>query len=340
MARIWGDVPLVLETTPDPTTAAELPRTSQATILEQCIKDLETAIPSLTWNFPVASERAVRANRASAFALLAHIYAWKGDYDKVAASTDSVIAKGGFTYVDRNVAATYLSIYKGKSPEGIFEIAQSAANEGTSQGIAFNTLKTPYLSTNTGNSVYPLEKETLYKLFPDSGKTDLRAKNAFAFLGTADPICIKYANITYTSTNAAGQPTSPIALNNIVIFRYSDIKLLRAEALAALNNYGAARTILNEVRARASVPDFTGPDNMLFETIIDERGRELFLEGHRFYDLVRLGKKTGVLKFDAAGSTRMNTAQFQQGKYHWPVEPYLIYINPLLVQTSYWADKM
>jgi starch-binding outer membrane protein, SusD/RagB family len=340
MARIWGDVPLVLETTPDPTQAEDLPRTSQSEILSQCIKDIQTAIPALTWNYPVAADRAVRANRGAAYALLAHIYAWQGDYEKSASAADSVILKGGYSYVDRSSSLNYLSIYKGKSSEGIFEIAQSATNEGTAQGIALNTLKAPYLSTNTGNSVYPLDKETLYKLFTDSGKVDLRAKNAFAFLGTADPICIKYANVTYTSTNSAGQPTSPIFLNNIVIFRYSDIKLLRAEALAASNNNTEARNILNEIRSKAGLANYAGTDANLFEAIIDERGRELFLEGHRFYDLVRLAKKTGVLKFDASGSTRMSAAQFQQGKYYWPVEPYLIYINPKLVQTPYWADKM
>lgn len=340
MARIWGDVPLVLQTTADPTTAEELPRTSQTVILDQCITDLQKAIPGLTWNYPVTADRAVRANRGAAYALLAHIYAWRGEYDKCAAAADSVLLKGGYSYVDRSVAANYLSIFKGKSTEGIFEIAESAANEGNNSGIAFNTLKSPYLATNTGNSAMPLEKETLYKLFADSGKVDLRAKNAFAFLGTADPICIKYSNITYTATTSTGAPSSPIALNNIIVFRYSDIKLLKAEALAALNDYSGAKTILNEVRTKANLAAYSGLDSDLFEAIIDERGRELFLEGHRFYDLVRLARKTGVLKFDAAGSTRMNISQFQQGKSYWPVEPYLIYINPKVLQTAYWADKM
>jgi hypothetical protein len=285
----------------------------------------------------VINDRAVRANRGAAYALLAHIYAWRGDYAKAAPAADSVILKGGYSLVNRN---NMLTIYQGKSAEGIFEIAESAANEGNSTGIATRTLKTPYLLTNTGNSAMPLDLTSLYTRFYTDTVNDLRAKRTFAFLGSTDPISIKYSNITYTSTATNGQPASPIARNNIIVFRLGDIKLLRAEALAASGTLGEARTILNEIRAAAGLTATTATDANLFEAIIDERGRELFLEGHRYYDLVRLGKKTGILKFDSGTSSRMNSADFQQGKYIWPIEPSIIYINPLLTQTPFWSNKM
>jgi hypothetical protein len=166
---------------------------------------------------------------------------------------------------------------------------------------------------------------------------DYRRKNGFAFWGSTDPITIKYSNILYTGPNN----TSPISLNNIIVFRLADIKLLKAEALAATSSFGDARTILDEIRTLSNVSPYAGADDKLFEAVIEERGRELFLEGHRFYDLVRLAKKTGILKFN--GSTtivRMDDAQFQLGKYYWPVDPILVQINPLLSQTPYWSDKM
>jgi hypothetical protein len=78
-------------------------------------------------------------------------------------------------------------------------------------------------------------------------------------------------------------------------------------------------------------------DADLFEDIIDERGRELFLEGHRFYDLIRLAKKTGKVEF---GEDKISATQFQQGKYYWPLDPVLITANSLLVQTPYWKGKL
>lgn len=343
MARVWGDVPLVTETVTDAAEAINLPRTPQAAVLAQCIKDLEAALPKMVWASASAG-RAIRVNKGAAFALMAHIYAWKGEYDKVIPAADSVITKGGYTHVSRSSSTSYLSIFKGNSSEGIFEIAKNANNEGSGHvnpvigDIAFRTLKSPYLATNLGNAQFTLDVTTLSGLFPNTADSnDYRRKNGFAFWGTTDPICIKYSNIIYTAANN----TSPISLNNIIIFRLADIKLLKAEALAAQSTFSEARTLLDEIRTLNNVSAFAGPDHGLFEAVIEERGRELFLEGHRFYDLVRLARKTGVLKFNGSGSVvRMDGTQFEQGKYYWPVDPILIQLNPLLTQTPYWRDKM
>ncbi len=335
MARIWGDVPLILDVEENISNSQNFSRSPQTVILDQCIKDLEAAIPLLNWGYEVTTERAVRANRGSAFALLAHLYAWKGDdesYKKSAVAADSVLINGGYSFVNRN---NYLSIFKGQSSEGIFEIAQNARNEGSgSIFISFRTLKAPYLLTRTGTAEFRLDVPGVKAIFPDS--SDLRVKNGFAFFNTTDPNCIKYSNIIYTSTNAVGQPASPLAQNNIIIFRYSDILLLKAEALAATGRFVQAREILHIIQAQSNASMFNGPDAKLFESIIDERARELFIEGHRFYDLVRLGRK-GILKF---GEARMNQADFNQGKYYWPLDPVLLNQNPLLNQTPFWADKL
>ncbi len=335
ISRIWSDVPLVLETVADPTLGEPIPRTSKDQILDQAIKDIQEAIPKLSWTSATA-DKAVRANRGAAYALLAHIYAWRGDYEKAASSADSVILKGGYTYVPRT---NFTSIFKGQSSEGIFEISQNKTNEGYATGIGTRTSKAPYLLSNTGNSQMPLDINTLYSRFFTDTVNDLRAKKGMAFLGTADPITIKYSDnnfITYTGPNN----TSPVVLHNIVIFRLADIKLLRAEALAAIGNTGAARTILNEIRAMAGLGASTAIDANLFEAIIDERGRELFIEGHRYYDLVRLAKKTGIAKFGSGSTPRIGTGEFSQGKYIWPIDPSLIIANPLLTQAPFWADKM
>ncbi|MES2005888.1 MAG: RagB/SusD family nutrient uptake outer membrane protein [Bacteroidota bacterium] len=347
MARVWGDVPLVIESAADAAAVKTAPRDPQAKVLDQCIADLQEAIKLLPYVTSATANRPIRANRGTCYALLAHIYAWKGDYDKVLPATDSVISKGGYAYVNRSNKASYLGMYKGNSSESIFEIAQNSTIEGSlitpnygdiNNSIAARTLKAPYLLTNLGNALFGLDAGTLTTLFPNNADSvDLRRRNGFDFWGTTDPICVKYSNIFYSGANN----TSPLSLNNIVIFRLADIKLLRAEALAATNKPGDARIIVNEIRALSNLGATTVTDANLFEGVIDERGRELFLEGHRFYDLVRLGKKTGILKFNGTGTAvRMDATSFQQGKYYWPIDPILISLNPLLLQTSYWADKM
>lgn len=330
MARVWGGVPLVLQAIEDVATSPNMARATEQEVLDQAMADVKQAIIYLPWTNGVSSDKTVRANKGAAYALLAHLYAWQGDYAKCAPIADSVISSGFYNFVDRN---NYLSIYDGKSSEGIFEIAQSANNEGAAgANIAFYTLRSKdYLATNEGNAWLPLNTTNLSTLFSDT--TDLRRSKAFAFLSSTDPICIKYSNITYTGTGN----TAPLALNNIIIFRLSDITLLRAEALAATGNYGDARTLLDQIRALADLPPTEAGDADLFENIIDERGRELFLEGHRFYDLVRLAKKTGKVKF---GEEKISSSQFQQGKYFWPLDPVLITANAMLIQTPYWKGKL
>jgi len=328
MTRIWGDVPMTTETG-SVTEAVDLPRTKAAEVLAQCITDVNTAINLLSWDYTSGSNRAVRANKGAAYALLAHIYAWQGDYQNCNATTDKIIAQGFYQYVDRN---NYLSIYKGKSSEGIFEIAQSDENEGSSFNIGYFTLKSPYLTTNTGNTIFPLNVTTLNTLYTD--KNDKRFTNAFALTNSTDPVCIKYANITYVNGQNVA---SAVEHNNIIVFRLADITLLKAEALAAIGQYNQAKNILNEVRSLAGIEPWAGPDADLFEAVIDERGRELFLEGQRFYDLVRLGRKTGIMKF---GAEKMNKADFDAGKYYWPIDPALMNINKKLTQTPFWSSKL
>jgi starch-binding outer membrane protein, SusD/RagB family len=329
MARVWGDVPLVISSE-NIIDAVDLPRKPQAEVLDQCIKDLNTAIGLLSWNNPSANDRAVRANKGAAYALLAHIYAWKGDYVNCNTAAAAVLDGEYYHFVPRE---RFLDIFKGKSIEGIFEIAQSGVNEGMIRGISHFTLKTPYLTTQTGNARFSLNQITLAALY-NNDDDDLRLTRSFDLLTTTDPICIKYANVTYINGENI---ITPVAHNNLIIFRLADIQLLKAEALAALSQYGAARTLLNEIRTEAGLGEWTGTDANLFEGVIDERGRELFMEGHRFYDLVRLGRKTGTLKFDEA---KMNAADFTAGKYYWPLDPALMNINKKLTQTPFWSSKM
>ena len=340
MSRVWGDVPLVIETVEDAAMAQNPPRTPQAEVLDQCIKDLETAIPKMVWA-PASLNRGIRASKGTAYALLAHIYAWRGDYAKVLPAADSVILKGGYTPVAKNSTTSINSLYKGNSTEGIFEIAKNSAVEGASGttdvvngNFAAKTLKSPYLLTRAGNSLMPLDGITLGNLFPDSN--DYRRRYGFDFWGTSDPINIKNSGstiIVYTGANN----TSPLILNNIIVFRLADIELLKAEAAAATGNASTARTIINTIRSRANAQPSTAADAQLFEAVIEERARELFMEGHRFYDLVRLGRKTGILKFNGNSPVvRMTDAEFAQGKYYWPVDPLIITLNPNLLQTPFW----
>lgn len=337
MARQWGDVPLVTEYVKDASTLGPIARTPQAQILAQCISDIHMATQYLSWKDKSSSDQAIRADKGAAFALLAHIYAWKGDYDSCRMACDSVINSGSYDLVDGN---NYMNIYKGQSSESIFEIAQNTQAESQLLNVSISqyTLISPYINIVT-TPAWTINSGTFNQLYSDA--SDLRLQKAFYQVdngGTTTISCIKYSNVKYIPTT--GDPIGlGIAMNNIIVFRLADIMLLKAEALASGPNVdeAGALAIVNTIRARAGITTpltgITGTD--LITTISDERGRELFLEGSRFYDLVRLARKTGILKFPY-----INASEFQAGKYYWPVDPLLFTLNSLLTQTPFWADKI
>jgi hypothetical protein len=327
MARVWGAVPLVITSAPT-TEAMDVPVSSVQEVLTQVRADIDAAKPLLSWNNLSTADFSVRGNKGALFALEAHYAAWIGEYETCSSAADSVIQSGRYSYVGRD-SVSYRRIFAGQSAEGIFEISQNGDNEGTISGIGSYTLISPYIRDATVPTFQTVSNR-MDVLFDESG--DLREQNAFNV--TANPsyaICTKYANVSYTAEGSSGVR---IFKNNIVIFRYADIVLLRAEALAATGRDAEAMSSLNEVRGRAGLPAWS-QNGDLFEEVIQERARELFLEGHRFYDLIRLARRTGRVQYIA---DKMNNAEFAEGKYFWPFDPTLMVLNPLLRQTPYWTS--
>lgn len=119
-----------------------------------------------------------------------------------------------------------------------------------------------------------------------------------------------------------GQWVGRDANNDIVLMRYADILLIKAEALFRLGNVSEALSLVNQVRKRSNakiLPDLT------LEDIERERARELIWEGSRRRDMIRFGTYfTGVWKFHTT-----ETAQFR-GLY--PIPTQQIVANPNLSQ--------
>lgn len=85
--------------------------------------------------------------------------------------------------------------------------------------------------------------------------------------------------------------------NDFPIFRYTDVLLMKAEALWRQNNADInALNLVNMIRDRASVNPFT---NLTAERLLAERGREMFYENVRRQDLIRFDGING-------GATRYN----------------------------------
>jgi hypothetical protein len=82
--------------------------------------------------------------------------------------------------------------------------------------------------------------------------------------------------------------------NDFIVYRYADVLLSLAEALNELHGPTAESIeLINQIRKRSSATEISLQDfnkETLRSFILDERGRELYCEGHRRPDLIRHGK--------------------------------------------------
>lgn len=369
MVRIWGDVPLVTEAYDDPINAPHLGRTPKLQVMAQIEKDCMEALDLLKWNYPNVADKAVTANKGSVYALLAHLYLWRAtvsnvqsaqpimeDVDKAAAAINEIETKGGYTLTD---TANYYQTFIGRSTESIFEINKSEnTQEGSSQHIGrwfLNSNYVPYFSANAYYYVKPsylndyfyeltsgwewvwennawVWKEVIKK---NRDTLDLRYRNNFEYTTTNYPTCVKYSNVIYRNP---GQQLDGYFSNNMNIFRLADMKLLKAEIALYKDQTSTAIEIINGFRKRNGgsekgyVPDNATKSQVMTEYII-ERAKELFLEGHLFYDLVRTRKCIDMVPY-------LTSDKFMQEAFYWPISPELFRSNKYLVQTQYWRGKI
>ncbi|HEY9259159.1 RagB/SusD family nutrient uptake outer membrane protein [Chitinophaga sp.] len=334
MSRIWGDVPLKLQPDLDVSTAKNIPRSPADSVWKQCLADLESAKPNLDFGYDAdEGERAVRANKGSAFALQAHILAWKHDYAGCAEAANTVITQGGYALQS---AGDYMKVFIGKTYEGIFEIN---INDAQSEGLSLQnnpgfgvTMKSPFIDGKDGIE-WPVNTNFVNMLYGKDSTTDIRYKNFFFASQGAEGQIIKFSNIAYA--DGAAKKDARLS-NNLIIFRLADIMLLRAEALHALGQDGDAITLLNKVRERAGISDYDAV-NDLGTSILEERLRELYFEGHAYYDLVRTKELPNY-------NEQFGSDQFQNGAptggWLWPVDPAMFKDDYTLTQTPYWRGKL
>jgi len=79
---------------------------------------------------------------------------------------------------------------------------------------------------------------------------------------------------------------------NIKVIRLSEIYLLAAEAALSLPTPDKvkAATYLNQIRKRAPALTPANETTVTVDMIMDEKSKEFFAEGHRFFDMIRLNK--------------------------------------------------
>jgi hypothetical protein len=336
LVRIIGDTPLMLQAITDENVPL-LPRSKASDVMVQVIADLDKAI-SL---FPEKTYLSkYRFSHGSANALKAEALLWSA---KVLGGGEAAFrgAIAAINEVEASGVGLLNNFREVNTVRANNEVILSAYYQRDETGANYGLNALPFLSVVTGaanldsipyaatstNGMGSYQISTKSRGLFSGLVNDKRVP--FTFIIERQGAVQKYAWITKMPGNKYADDR--ISDNDVIIFRLADVFLMKAEAYAGVNETGNAITYLEKVRLRAGNGVYTGAtDKAAVErAIFDERGRELFFENKRWYDIVR---------FHSAGTINAYTyVPNLVGKttpLYWPLSLAVLAANNKLKQTD------
>lgn len=131
-----------------------------------------------------------------------------------------------------------------------------------------------------------------------------------------------------------GKSANRDGVTDFKVFRTGEMYLIRAEARALTNNAAGALQDLNTLRA-ARIQNFvagTESGAALTQAIADERRKELFLEGHRWFDLKRTTRV--INRQGCRAPATQCTLDASSTKWTWPIPTPELNANPNMTQNT------
>jgi starch-binding outer membrane protein, SusD/RagB family len=277
LVKLFGGVPLVLKQPGSIDEANGVVRATSDEVYAQIESDLtqaETLISNQT--APTTS-----ATLGGAKALLARVYLYEGKYTEANAKADEVIGLG------YDLAPAYADLFPDDENDTVEDIWKVTFTD-----VQFNYMYYWWSDPQGGGAEVAPTADLMSAYAPND---DRRARN---FCTTTDPLfCLDTP--TSGDTSGAKYPTTAGA-EDIHVIRFAEVLLIKAEALAHLNQLAAAVDEYNKVRVRAGLaPHTLGNQVTSQQDVLDEidlqRRLELFAEADRWPDLVRTGRWQQVL---------------------------------------------
>jgi len=158
-------------------------------------------------------------------------------------------------------------------------------------GLQFDYMGAPIIDAKTGNQV----DFNPYIKIPEMTTSNMQLEGIDNFHMTHDG-----ARVQKFEVYAGAKQNLTV---NFPVFRLADVIFMKAEAELRLNGTVSANTmtLVNAIWSRAKETPPTG--GLTLDNILDERGKELFCEGHRRTDQIRFG--TFDKPYWAMGQTSM-----------------------------------
>lgn len=207
----------------------------------------------------------------------------------------------------------------GNSFESLFEITyDETLNKDNKNGYIGSYYYNGSSSSQSNGRLYAVNE--FYEGLPTKStelfnNKDCRAYESIYQKTTEQFLICKYAaqRATLNNSTASWTPNYNWRSSNYahwIIYRLTDVMLMKAEALIeqGSDQYEEAFKLINAVNKRAinsfapgsgevlKLDDYQSSKESMEQLVMDERHRELMFEGKRWYDLVRVARRTGSTK--------------------------------------------
>ena len=351
LIRSFKNVPYITTAYTDDNQPMAIPASPFEEVLDSLINDLERVKGDAVRRYPTNGDKQYyqtsRITRDAIYAMLCEMYLWKQDYQKCIDYADLIIKSKqdkakedeGTLYSNMDKyfdgyplianwtsqtgyfgAASDAIFASGNSDESIFELYFSKTNANMSSNGAVNAYygyldgswyyrvsPSQYLVTDVSNNLYKLFRNQYDARYYES----IYSSNIIGkYTASITPV------IETTSTKVNTLPSTLYAKDknraNWIIYRLTDIMLMKAEALVQLaagnddEKLQEAFKLVQVVNKRSILKDkdrIAAADMLSFPTedaktkmeemVMQERQRELLFEGKRWFDLVRRSMRDG-----------------------------------------------
>lgn len=324
LVRTFKKVPLVTTASIGDDVDFKVPASSEEAVLKFIEDDLKDAEKSI-WNRNYFDERADRKghfNKQSVKALLADVYLWEGKYQECADLCGEILSEkkteyeqqqqemenGSYTsYTSNGALALYEDYplldgsqsdhyayewlyYTGNSFESIMELQFTQEANLENSGVSFFYGNRTNVGSGLLNAASYLCSSGEGSLFSDENDERLYENTGYEAGTTSSAYYVRKYRYYYANANT-GVLRSTYA--NWIVYKLTDIMLMRAEALAYLGgdaNSEEAFSLVKAVNERycGGESKLTYEASDIKKTVLDERQRETLFEGKRWYDLVRM----------------------------------------------------
>ena len=338
LARTFKDVPLKLDATLTDQDNFQLAATPQSQVFEQVVKDLALAEEYAVTDYGDNASNKGRVTVYAINAMQADAYLWMEKYPEALAAATKVTDSGKFSLIPASSGWGARVFAQGNSSESIFEFQYTVQNQNPFYDMF---LQRPEFiaAPNVLEDVFGVD-------FVNFTSIDYRGIQCSLMAGSNE-IC------KFTRLNFNDNKTSAESDTHWFVYRYADVMLLKAEALAELEQGQQALDIIENLRKERKALSVTAENvnpatkSEVIDYILAERARELAFEGKRWFDVLRNAKRNNYQRLEILLNMAMTNAPANQqqsilaklkdpNSHYLPINEYDLYTNKALVQNPFY----